>query len=123
MPDTITITDDRISREVLNAHHRGVKLRIISDVEKAGDLGSDLKQFRESGITVKLADVRSRNDPNLVGHMHPKFAILDGTRLINGSYNWTRGAASTNYENIVDTADATLIAAFSEEFTRLWNLL
>lgn len=117
-----TITDDRITRSILDAHHRGVKVRILSDIEKAGDLGSDMQQFRESGIVVKLADVRGPNDPNLVGHMHHKFAILDGTRLINGSYNWTRGAASTNFENIVDTSDATLISAFSAEFERLWNL-
>lgn len=117
-----TITDDRITRAILDAHDRRVKLRILSDVEKAGDLGSDMQQFRAAGIAIKLADVRGRQDPNLVGHMHHKFAILDGTRLINGSYNWTRGAASTNFENVVDTGDSTLVAAFSEEFERLWNL-
>ena len=53
--------------------------------------------------------------------MHHKFAIFDGARLINGSYNWTRGAANVNYENLVDTGDPELIAAFSEEFKRLWN--
>ena len=117
-----TITDDRISRAILDAHRRGVKLRIISDNEKAGDLGSDLKQFRESGIAVKLADVHNRSDPHLVGHMHHKFVVFDGSRLVNGSYNWTRGAANTNYENLVDTADPNLVAAFVAEFERLWKL-
>jgi mitochondrial cardiolipin hydrolase len=116
-----TITDDRISRAILDAHDRGVKVRVISDNEKWHDLGSDVQQFREAGIPVKVDDVHDHRDPRVNGHMHHKFAIFDGIRLINGSYNWTRGAADVNYENIVDTADAKLVAAFTEEFTRLWN--
>jgi len=92
-----TITDDRISRGILDAHRRGVKVRIISDAEKAHDLGSDLQQFAENGIAVKLIRVVAAADPGTYGHMHHKFAIFDGNRLINGSYNWTRGAANVNY--------------------------
>jgi phosphatidylserine/phosphatidylglycerophosphate/cardiolipin synthase-like enzyme len=116
-----TITDDRISGSILDAHRRGVKLRIISDNEKWHDLGSDIQRFREAGIAVKVDDIHNHRDPHLNGHMHHKFAIFDGERLINGSYNWTRGAANVNYENLVDTADPDLIAAFAEEFKRLWN--
>lgn len=116
-----TITDDRISRAIFNAHQRGVKLRILSDRGKAGDLGSDMHQFRESGIPVKLADVFDHTEPGRDGHMHHKFAIFDGERLINGSYNWTRGAANINLENLVDTANPDLVAVFAEEFKRLWN--
>jgi len=116
-----TITDDRISRAILDAHRRNVKVRIISDNDKALDLGSDVEKFREAGIPVKLDDVRGRAVPGQNGHMHHKFGLFDGTRLINGSYNWTRSAAEVNYENIVDTADAKLIAAFTAEFERLWN--
>ncbi|MBA4191393.1 MAG: hypothetical protein C0467_25720 [Planctomycetaceae bacterium] len=120
-----TITDDRISRAIQDAHRRGVKIRIISDNEKAFDAGSDIQRFRDAGIPVKLDEVRGsargRSDPGTNGHMHHKFAIFDGVRLLNGSYNWTRGAADMNFENIVDTADAKLIALFTAEFERLWN--
>ena len=114
-----TITDDRISHAILDAHRRGVKLRIISDEAKAGDLGSDLKQFADAGIAVKL--IRA-HDSRQEGHMHHKFAIFDGLRMVNGSYNWTRGAANVNYENLIDTADAGLLKRFSTEFERLWKL-
>jgi len=116
-----TITDDRISRSILDAHRRGVKIRIISDDDKWHDLGSDVMQFREAGIAVKLDNIHSKRDPHRNGHMHHKFAIFDGERLINGSYNWTRGAANANFENLIDTADPDLLAAFNEEFKRLWN--
>jgi len=116
-----TITDDRISRAILDAHRRGVKLRILSDHAKSGDLGSDMREFIQAGIAVKLADVFTRTGPRHEGHMHHKFAIFDGERLINGSYNWTRGAANVNFENLVDTANPDLVSVFAEEFTRLWN--
>lgn len=116
-----TITDDRISRAILDAHRRGVKVRIISDDDKWHDLGSDVMRFREAGIAVKLDNIHGHGDPHLNGHMHHKFAIFDSTRLLNGSYNWTRGAANANFENLVDTGDTELIAAFAEEFKRLWN--
>jgi phosphatidylserine/phosphatidylglycerophosphate/cardiolipin synthase-like enzyme len=116
-----TITDDRITRAILDAHRRGVKVRIISDNEKCHDPGSDIHRLREAGVSVKLDDHRGPAEPGINGHMHHKFAIFDGSRLLNGSYNWTRGAAEMNFENLVDTADANLIAAFAEEFKRLWN--
>jgi phosphatidylserine/phosphatidylglycerophosphate/cardiolipin synthase-like enzyme len=116
-----TITDDRITRAILDAHRRNVKVRIISDNDKAGDLGSDIHRLREADIPVKLDDVRGPGVSGLTGHMHHKFAIFDGQRLINGSYNWTRGAANVNYENIVDSTEPALVEAFAAEFHRLWN--
>ena len=113
-----TITDDRISYPILHAHHRGVKVRVITDAEKLDDAGSDIGKFRAAGIAVKLDDIdRSKTS----GHMHHKFGLFDAGRLITGSYNWTRGAADTNYENIVDTTDPRLVSLFATEFDRLWN--
>jgi phosphatidylserine/phosphatidylglycerophosphate/cardiolipin synthase-like enzyme len=116
-----TVTDDRISGPVLDAHLRGVKVRVISDNEKAHDLGSDVHQFIRAGIPVKVDDVRGPGESGLAGHMHHKFAVFDGSHLLNGSYNWTRGAATSNYENLVETADPELVAQFAAEFERLWN--
>ena len=110
-----TITDDRITRSILDAHHRGVTIRLITDNDKAYDLGSDIRQFQDLGIPVKIDGTPE--------HMHHKFAIFDGTRLINGSYNWTRSAAELNAENIIDTGDPILVAAFAREFQALWMKL
>ncbi|MFO0798819.1 MAG: phospholipase D-like domain-containing protein [Gemmataceae bacterium] len=116
-----TVTDDRVSHPILDAHRRGVKVRIVTDNEKAHDAGSDVHKFQAAGIPVKVDDVPGPGVSGLTGHMHHKFALFDGTRLVNGSYNWTRGAAECNYENLVDSADPKLVAAFAAEFDRLWN--
>lgn len=116
-----TITDDRITRAILDAHRRKVAVRIITDNEKQFDAGSDVQRLREAGIAVKTDDMRAASEPGLNGHMHHKFAVFDGARLLNGSYNWTRGAADLNFENVVDSADPQMVAAFAAEFARLWS--
>jgi phosphatidylserine/phosphatidylglycerophosphate/cardiolipin synthase-like enzyme len=110
-----TVTDDRITQAILDAYQRGVKVRIITDNEKAYDPGSDVPKFRQAGIPLKVDETPY--------HMHHKFALFDGTRLINGSYNWTRSAAEVNEENIIDTGDPRLVAAFQNEFNQLWAKL
>jgi phosphatidylserine/phosphatidylglycerophosphate/cardiolipin synthase-like enzyme len=110
-----TVTDDRITRAILDAHRRGVKVRLISDNDKAHDLGSDVEQIAAAGIAVKV--------DHTPFHMHHKYAIFDGVRLLNGSYNWTRGAANDNEENLTDTGDLRLLEAFQRHFEELWEKL
>ena len=108
-----TITDDRISKAILAAHRRGVRIRLITDNDKAMDTGSDVDHLADAGIPV----VVDRTEH----HMHHKFAIFDARVLVTGSYNWTRSAASYNQENIVVVEDQRLVSAFSGEFTNLWR--
>lgn len=56
-------------------------------------------------------------------HMHHKFAVFDERRMLTGSYNWTRGAARDNQENVVVSDDPRLMKAFGLEFARLWGKL
>ena len=110
-----TITDDRISRAVFDAHRRGVIVRIISDDDKANDRGSDIARLADAGVPVRVD-----RSPY---HMHHKFALFDDERLITGSYNWTRGAAEYNEENLIDIGDPRLLAAFRRAFDDLWAKL
>jgi phosphatidylserine/phosphatidylglycerophosphate/cardiolipin synthase-like enzyme len=108
-----TITDDRLAEAVLAAHARGVTVRVLTDDDKAGDPGSDIERFAAAGIEVRADDSWH--------HMHHKFAIFDGVRLVTGSYNWTRAAAKHNQENLIVTNDIRLVRAFREAFDGLWE--
>jgi phosphatidylserine/phosphatidylglycerophosphate/cardiolipin synthase-like enzyme len=110
-----TITDDRIASAIADLHRRGVKVRILTDNDKQYDGGSDIDRLRRAGIAVKVDETEH--------HMHHKFAVLDGTRLLNGSYNWTRSAAAYNEENLIITSDAELVRAFSRQFQKMWEKL
>lgn len=110
-----TVTDDRITRAILDAHRRRIAVRVVTDNDKAFDLGSDVQQLQAAGVPIKVDQTPF--------HMHHKFAVFDGSRLLNGSYNWTRGAARDNEENIIDTGDPRLVAAFQQHFEELWAKL
>ncbi len=56
-------------------------------------------------------------------HMHHKFLVVDGQTLLTGSYNWTRGAARDNEENLIVTGEPRLVSAFAAAFDRLWERL
>lgn len=108
-----TITDDRIARAMDRAYDRGVKLRVVTDDDKSGDLGSDIAKLARRGVRV-------RDDASEV-HMHHKFAIFDGNRVLTGSYNWTRSANDRNFENAVVASEPGLVRQFQTEFDRLWD--
>ena len=108
-----TITDDRIARSILAARDRGVAMRVITDNDKAFDAGSDVPELLKAGVPL-LVDRTEY-------HMHHKFALFDGGLLLTGSYNWTRGAAVYNEENLVVSNDRRLVGAFAREFEKLWN--
>lgn len=108
-----TISDDRISREIAQAHHRGIDVRIITDNDKSADRGSDIDYFIEQGIAVRMDAT-----PN---HMHHKFAVFDGRALVNGSFNWTRSASRYNDENITVLYESTVVQAFMQVFEGLWE--
>ena len=110
-----TITDNRITDAIIRAHDRQVKVRIISDNDKAHDAGSDIFRLKGEGIPL-----RTDRTPD---HMHHKFALIDGNTALTGSYNWTRSAADDNFENILVTDEPKVVKPYQREFDRLWRTL
>jgi len=108
-----TITDDHLSAAIMEAHGRGVRIRVVSDDEKSGDTGSDIATLRRLGV-----DVAIDTSPS---HMHHKFAIFDRKQLMSGSYNWTRSAFLENQENIILTNELGLLRQFQDTFDALWT--
>ncbi|GAB3310790.1 phospholipase D-like domain-containing protein [Luteimonas notoginsengisoli] len=108
-----TIADDRLSDEIIAAHRRGVRVRVVSDNDKQYDTGSDIARLVDHGVEVRLDAGPS--------HMHHKFALFDGCLLANGSFNWTRSATTHNDENLVVTDDPNLVRSFAQQFEVLWG--
>ncbi|ERB62227.1 phosphatidylserine synthase [Vibrio coralliilyticus OCN008] len=108
-----TIADDELTKHILEAHQRGVEVRIITDNDKMYDKGSDVEYLAKQGIAVKIDTTPY--------HMHHKFAIFDQKRLINGSFNWTRSASKYNQEDITLSDDKRFLQSFSRQFEKLWQ--
>ena len=108
-----TISDDRITRAILQAHRSGIKVKLLTDNEKLYDKGSDIRELAQAGVPVRV--------DNTANHMHHKFAIMDNKSVLTGSYNWTRSAALYNHENLIITNEKNIVSDFNREFDRLWE--
>jgi phosphatidylserine/phosphatidylglycerophosphate/cardiolipin synthase-like enzyme len=105
------LTDPEIAQELLDTLNRGIELQILLDDEPSkgskGCLlwskGIAVKQYVDSGI------------------MHHKFAVVDGQKLITGSYNWTTSAQTRNEENLLIIESRELSEVFEREFQKLWT--
>ena len=77
-----SFTNDDLANEILAAHKRGVKVRIITDDEAMKGKGADTQRMADGGIPC-------RTDSEERFHMHNKFMIVDKKFLVTGSFNWT----------------------------------
>jgi hypothetical protein len=109
-----TLTNDRIAAAIQEVFNRGVKVRIIADDECCKMMGSDVWKLAALGIPVKT-------DDNAHVHMHHKFAVLDNSLVITGSFNWTTQAVKFNQENILFYENKELAVRYTEEYNRLWD--
>lgn len=108
-----SFTDDQLGAALIAAHERGVQVRVIIEGGNVHSLGSEVGTLLNAGIPVKK-DTAS-------GKFHHKFAIIDGTWVVTGSYNWSESANDDNYENVVILQCPELAAVFTQHFeTYLW---
>ena len=70
-------------------------------------------------IAMNVSGIQVRHDGSSF-FMHNKFAIIDKTLLINGSFNWTRTAITGNFENLLITNDKSIVQTYLKEFDKLW---
>lgn len=107
------LTHKATIQALLDAHSRGVKIRVILDAVGAKSSYSKHNVLREAGIPVKIE--------NWGGKMHMKSMIIDNEIIVVGSTNWTSTAAYTNDENLLVIYNKNLANVFEKEFERLYN--
>ncbi|MBA4397332.1 MAG: hypothetical protein C0394_08120 [Syntrophus sp. (in: bacteria)] len=97
------------------AQKRGVKVRIILDMDNADQAYSIDEWLIGTGIELRFIQVKS-------GCMHHKFMIIGNKMLMTGSYNFTNESEFRNYEAALFSNSKPLIKTFATEFERLWLL-
>lgn len=108
-----SLTCDEIAQALLDLHRRGVKVRLLTDDEQVSSSGSDVASLRAAGIPV-------RHDGNRTRLLHHKFAVIDGSVLLTGSFNWTRSAVLQNDENVLVLRDAGVARTYERHFEEMW---
>lgn len=106
-------TSRSISEALMKAKQRGVDVRVIAD-RKANSNYSAVTYLANHGVHVSLNDNYA--------YFHNKFIVIDGNSVETGSFNYTKGAAEKNAENVIWLRDYPDVAArYRQEFVRLWK--
>lgn len=105
----------KATEAVLAALGRGVAVRLVVDAGHAA-ASEDVRRLAVAG-----AEVRTLKGYGDRGLMHNKIALLDGGRLITGSFNWTSAADNVNLENLLLRDEPALLAGFSAYWGWMWE--
>jgi len=112
-----SFTSKKIAKALIDAHNRGVKVRVIIDYGNGKSRYCVGPLLEDAGIEVRYKKGSGG------GLMHHKYAIYDGKILSTGSFNWTGSAERRNDENLVVIKnDPELVEEFKRNFSKLWKL-
>ena len=107
-----SFTSAPIVKALVDAKQRGVDVRVILDKSQVG-------QKKEGVVADTLAIAKV---PVLIDSAHAiahnKVMVLDGERVITGSFNFTKAAQERNSENLLVIADPALARQYAENWQR-----
>ena len=112
-----SFTSRKIAKALIDAHRRGVKIRVIIDYGNGKSRYCVGPLLEKAGIEVRY----KRGSGG--GLMHHKYAVYDGETVSTGSFNWTGNAEKRNDENLVVIRnDMKLVERYEKNFKKLWKL-
>jgi len=88
-----SFTSIEISNALIDAAKRGLDVQVILDKSQMSERSSVLSKIRNSHIATYL--------DYCCAIAHNKIIIIDDTRIITGSYNFTKAAEQKNAENLL----------------------
>jgi phosphatidylserine/phosphatidylglycerophosphate/cardiolipin synthase-like enzyme len=99
-----SFTSAPIAKALVNAHKRGVKIEVILDKSQRTEKYSEADFLYNMSIPVRI-DARHQI-------AHNKVMVIDDAVVITGSFNFTKGAAEKNAENLLVIRDKALAAKY-----------
>lgn len=111
-----SFTSPEIVKALADAKRRGVDVRVILDRSNACKDGSECeKKGAIAAETLEIVKVPVQID-RAHAIAHNKVMVLDGGRVITGSFNFTRAANERNAENLLVISDADLARRYRDNW-------
>lgn len=107
------ITRKDLAQSLINAHNRGVSVKVILDATNTHTSSSKMKLLRQSGIQVKTE--------NFAGKLHSKSVIIDDSYTVIGSMNFSRSGEAANDENLLIIKNPEIAQFYKTFFQYLWK--
>lgn len=109
-----SFTSKPISIALLDAHKRGVVVRVVADEKSCNGRYSAVTFLANQGVPVRIC--------GNYAILHHKFMIFDGRHVQTGSFNFSAAAANKNAENVLLLWNVPEIAEhYNREWQRLWE--
>ena len=113
------ITDQRHTNAIINAHNRGVPVRLIIENDEYRDPNYMWDPWNVDRLYAAGVPLRWRGH---AGENHEKLVLLYGQSMtIFGSSNWTTASANSQQEHNYFTTKHSIFLWFSAQFERMWN--
>ncbi len=121
-------TSTDIAEALVRAKKRGIDVRVLIDgcqEASSGRFDDAIDALEKGGVTVRrvFADgnkKKGKNDSTRT-RFHHKFCVIDGERVITGSYNWTVQGDVENHENLLILSGKTTAATYAARFEEIWK--
>ena len=107
-----SFTSDGIGEAMIAKFKKGVTVTGIFERRGSREAHSEYTKMKLEGLPVRLDHNRN--------NMHHKVIVIDGERVIMGSYNYSRNANRYNDENIMIIDNREIAGRYLAEFKRLW---
>jgi len=105
-----SFTSPAIAEAVVQAHKRGVDVRVIVDKSQLGEKYTSATFIKHAGIPIVVD-----TDPAIA---HNKVMVFDQQAVFTGSFNFTRSAQQRNAENgMIIRGDANVVKAYTDNWT------
>jgi len=108
-----SFTLDGVVDALANARERGVSVRVIFDYQQASGQYSEDETLIDRGVAVKIKKGS--------GLMHNKFTVIDGKKVLTGSFNYSNNGDTKNDENLVLIISEEIAKQYLAEFEELWE--
>ena len=108
---TYNYTDTKTAQALIDAVHRGVKVRLVIDEDNARK--NVVNDLRDGGVDVITAESN--------GLMHAKYIIIDGEVVISGSANMTLASFSSDNNFMIRMESGDAADIFTAEFEEMYE--
>jgi phosphatidylserine/phosphatidylglycerophosphate/cardiolipin synthase-like enzyme len=103
-----SFTSSPIAKALVDAHKRGVTVKVILDKSNLTEKYSDADFLAHAGIPVLIDSVHAI--------AHNKVMVIDGQIVITGSFNFTKAAEEHNAENLLVLNSSELAKRYADNW-------
>ena len=108
--EAYSFTSEPIAVALIEAEKRGVDVEVILDKSQEQARGTEADLISENGIPTYI--------DSAYRIAHDKVMIIDGSRVITGSFNFTKSAEVYNAENLLVISNDPPLA---DQYKQSWN--